>query len=158
MLFVPYLLLRLRPQLKIKGKNRLTKKELTEFVNEVMMILRKELEEGYLTGQEYDDYINLFRRASERIFKEHKNFRKKVDDMTKPMIELPSVIQKRLSDENKSLEIEIKSLEGKNRSLECEKKLLMSKNDSLTADLAAKEEELVRLRELLSQNHIPVTT
>lgn len=151
MLFVPYLLLRVRPRLKIKGKNRLTKKELTEFVNEVMMILREELEEGYLTGQEYDDYINLFRRASERIFKEHKNFRKKVDEMTKPTIELPSVIQKRLRDK-------IELLEDEKESLESEKESLKSKNDSLMADLAAKEEELARLKGLLSQNHIPVTT
>lgn len=44
MLFIPYVLLRLRPRLKIKNrKTRLTKKELTDFVNEVIMILKDEV-------------------------------------------------------------------------------------------------------------------
>lgn len=44
---------------------------MTVFVDKVMMILENELEEGYLTKQEYDDYMNLFRRAAEKIFEKH---------------------------------------------------------------------------------------
>ena len=29
-----------------------------------MIILKDEVEQGYLTEQEYDDYVNLFRRAA----------------------------------------------------------------------------------------------
>ncbi len=62
-LFIPYVLLRLRPRLRKKIKNPLTRKELTDFIGEVMIILGSELEQGYLTRKEYDDYVNLFRRA-----------------------------------------------------------------------------------------------
>jgi hypothetical protein len=33
-----------------------------------MIILGSELEQGYLTRKEYDDYVNLFRRAAEKVF------------------------------------------------------------------------------------------
>ena len=67
-LFLPYVLLRLRPQLNPERKFPLTKNELTAFVDKVMIILKDEVEQGYLTEQEYDDYVNLFRRAAENIF------------------------------------------------------------------------------------------
>ena len=66
------------------------------FVDKVMMILENELEEEYLTKQEYDDCMNLFRRAAEKMFEKHADFIEEVDRTTKPMIELPSVLQKRL--------------------------------------------------------------
>ena len=46
----------------------MTRNELTAFVDKVMIILKEEVEQGYLTEQEYDDYVNLFRRAAENIF------------------------------------------------------------------------------------------
>lgn len=99
-------------------------------------MLKEEQNHGYLTDRECNDYINLFRRASERIFVKHPGFRKEVDRMTKPLIELPSVIQKRLEDENKAL---LADLADKN------------------ALLADKNAELARMRKLLEQHHIPVT-
>lgn len=57
-----------------------------------------------------------------------------VDHMTKPMIELPSVLQKRLRAENDAL---IADLAEKNTLL------------------AEKDAELVRMRQLLNQHHIP---
>lgn len=102
-LFIPYVLLRLRPKLDPNRKFPLTKKELTDFVDEVMMILRDELLQGYLTELEYNDYIILFRHAANRILAKHPDFRKEVDCMTKSLIELPSVVQKRLRAENEAL-------------------------------------------------------
>ncbi len=67
------------------------------------MILRDELSHGFLTDQEYNDYLNLFRHAANRIFKKHADFQKEVDLMTKPLIELPSVVQKWLQAENDAL-------------------------------------------------------
>ena len=52
----------------------MTKNELTAFVDKVMIILKDEVEQGYLTEQEYDDYVNLFRRAAENIFEKHADF------------------------------------------------------------------------------------
>ena len=88
-----------------------------------------------MTEREYDDYVNLFRRAAEKIFEKHADFRKKVDQMTKPLIELPSVLQKRLIADNERL---------------------LANNEMLTAELADKNAELARMRALLEQYHIPV--
>ena len=106
-------------------------------------MLKEEQNHGYLTDRECNDYINLFRRASERIFVKHPGFRKEVERMTKPLIELPSVIQKRLEDENKALLADL-----------ADKNALLADKDSLLAD---KNAELDRMRKLLAQHHIPVT-
>jgi len=42
----------------------LTRNELTALVDKVMIILKDEMEQGYLTEREYDDCVNLFRRAA----------------------------------------------------------------------------------------------
>lgn len=55
--------------------------------------------------------------------------------MTKPLIELPSVLQKRLRTENDALIADL------------------AERDAVIAD---KNAELVRMRELLTQYHIPV--
>ena len=136
-----------------------------------MMILENELEKGYLTQQEYDDYINLFRRAAEKIFEKHADFRREVDRMTKPMIELPSVLQKRLYDEIDSLQENKKTLIADNEALAADKDALIADKDALIAEnntltaglaeknalLADKDAELARMRALLEQYHIPVT-
>ena len=140
-LFIPYLLLRLRPKLNPERKIPLEKKELTDFIDKVILILKDELEHGYLTGREFDDYINLFRRAAEKIFEKHADFWMEVDHMTKPMIELPSVLQKRLRAENDALIADL-----------AEKNTLLAESSAL---LAEKDAELVRMRQLLNQHHIP---
>lgn len=150
-----------------------------------MIILENELEEGYLTQLEYDDYINLFRRAAEKILEIHADFRKEVDLMTKPMIELPSVLQKRLYDEIDSLNANKKTLIADNEALAADRDALIADKDALAADrdaliadkdaliaknntltaglaeknalLADKDAELARMRALLEQYHIPVT-
>lgn len=89
-LFVPYLLLRLKPRIASK-KHRLTKKELTELIDDIIVILQQDLTNGYLTKQECSDYINLLIRASEHIFYHHPAYHKEVQRMTKPLIILPSM-------------------------------------------------------------------
>jgi len=107
-----------------------------------MIILKDEVEQGYLTEQEYDDYVNLFRRAAENIFEKHPDFGREVDRMTKPMIELPSVLQKRLY-------AEIDSLNANNEALIADNETLLADNEALTAELS-------RMKALLEQYHIPV--
>ena len=162
-LFLPYVLLRLRPRLNPKRKFPLTKNELTAFVDKVMIILKDEVEQGYLTEQEYDDYVNLFRRAAEKIFEKHADFRREVDRMTKPLIELPSVLQKRLYAEIDSLNANKKALIADNETLLANNETLIADNEMLTIDrnalaveLADKNAELARMRALLEQHHIPV--
>lgn len=134
-IFIPYVLLRLRPKLDSKRKHPLTKKELTDFVAEAILVLKDERRDGYLTEREFDDYINLFRSAAEKIFKDEKHsvFRREVDRMTKPLIELPSVREKRLR-------AEIDALRAENKAI-----------------LAEKDAELARMKELLTKHNITIT-
>ena len=162
-LFLPYVLLRLRPRLNPKRKFPLTKNELTAFVDKVMIILKDEVEQGYLTEREYDDYVNLFRRAAEKIFEKHADFRREVDRMTKPLIELPSVLQKRLIADNETLLANNETLIADNEMLTADNEMLTADNEMLTIDrnalaveLADKNAELARMRALLEQHHIPV--
>ena len=148
-LFLPYVLLRLRPQLNPERKVPLTRNELTAFVDKVMIILKEEVEQGYLTEQEYDDYVNLFRRAAENIFEKHADFGREVDRMTKPMIELPSVLQKRLY-------AEIDSLNANKAALIEDRDALALELADKNVELADKNAELARMRALLEQYHIPV--
>lgn len=148
-----------------RRKSQLTKKELTDFTAQVILILKDEWKQGYLTEREFDDYINLFRRAADRVLKKHADFRKEVDLMTKPLIELPSVIQKRLRTENDAL---IADLAEKNKQLAdkdaelADKDVELANRNTLLADkdaeLANKNAELARMKELLAQYHIPAAT
>ena len=134
----------------------MTKNELTAFVDKVMIILKDEVEQGYLTEQEYDDYVNLFRRAAENIFEKHADFEREVDRMTKPMIELPSVLQKRLYAEIDSLNANKEALIADNEILLADKEALTADKKALTADNETLTAELARMRALLEQYHIPV--
>ena len=144
---------------------------MTEFIGEVMIILGNELEQGYLTRREYDDYVNLFRRAAEKVFERHDHFRKEVDRMTKPIIELPSVIQKRLYEENDELIAKNKALMADNDALMADNNALLADKNALLADLADKDDlladknalladladkdaQLAKMRKLLEQHHI----
>ena len=133
-------------------------------VDKVMILLKDEAEQGYLTQQEYDDYINLFRRAAEKILEKHAEFLMEVDRMTKPLIELPSVLQKRLYAEidslnadKEALATDIEALTADKEALAADKETLAADNKALTIELADKNAELARMRELLEQYHIPVT-
>ena len=130
-LFIPYVLLRLRPRLRKKIKNPLTRKE-------------------------YDDYVNLFRRAAEKVFERHDHFRKEVDRMTKPVIELPSVLQERLYEENDELIARNKALMADNDALLADKNALLADLADKDALLADKDAQLAKMRKLLEQYHILV--
>ena len=89
-LFIPYLLLRLNPRITSK-KYPLSKKELTAFLNEIIVILQEDLTNGYLTKQECNDFINLLVQASGHVFFHCPEYHKEVLRMTKPLIYLPSM-------------------------------------------------------------------
>lgn len=152
-LFIPYVLLRLRPKLNPKRKHPLSKNELTAFVHEVILVLEDELRNGYLTGKEYTDYINLFRFAANKIFEseKHHEFREEIDRMTKPMIELPSVREKRLRAEKDELVVKNDELAVKNNELLAKNDELAAKNDTLIAENNALLAELTRLKNLQNQ-------
>ena len=70
----------------------MTEKELTEFVKEAIFVLKEELSDGYLTEQEYQNYMNLFHFAVNRVLKNHPHMQEEVNRMTEPKIVLPSMI------------------------------------------------------------------
>lgn len=89
-LFIPYLLLRLKPKINSKS-HPFQQKELTTFMEEIIVILQDALTNGYLTRQECSDYINLLVHASRHVFYHYPNYHEEVQRMTKPLIILPSM-------------------------------------------------------------------
>lgn len=90
--FIPFTLLRFRPRLMSKT-NPLTPKELTEFVRDVILILKEELAADILTKSEYSNYVDLLQRVSAHIFHENSTYHEEVVKVTKPTIKLLSEIQ-----------------------------------------------------------------
>ena len=145
-LFIPYIILRLRPRLNPKTKQLLTEKELTEFLNEVILVLKEELYNGYLTEQEYQNYITLFHFAVNRVLTRHPQLKKGVNQMTEPLIKLPSVIVEEMLAERLAEEMA--------KGLADQKAMLASREAEIAAkdaEIAAKDAEILRLRELISQ-------
>lgn len=80
LLFLPFSLLRFRPRLRAK-KNKLTAKELTLFVNKIIIILNNATAQQTITVRQYKDYLNYIRMAAEQIFAHHPDLYKEVSRM-----------------------------------------------------------------------------
>lgn len=121
-ILIPYSILRLRPRLKPNNKQKLTKQELTEFVKEAILVLGEEMEEGYLTEQEYHDYVRLFKFAADRVLAKHPQLQEEVKHMTERWLKLPSEIRAELE----------------------------HKVEEQRVELAEKDAEILRLQEIIS--------
>ena len=187
-MFIPYTILRLRPRLEAgrkqpsnlkekhsltqKEKHLLTQKELTEFVEEVILVLKEELSDGYLTEREYHDYVRLFRFAADRVLANYPQMRKEVDEMTEPLIKLPSMIvdelraeiegQKaeiehhkiRLADKEAEIEGQKAEIEGQKAEIEGQKAEIEGQKAEIAGQKAAlksKDDEIRRLKKLIHQ-------
>lgn len=84
-LFLPFTLLRFRPRLNVK-RNPVTQKELTMFVNKIIIILKDELAGKYITQRQYKDYIHYIRMAADQIFIQNPELHKEVTKMLTPII------------------------------------------------------------------------
>ena len=80
-IFLPYTFLRFRPRLRTK-KKKVTRKELTMFVKEVIIILKSELSEGNITQWQYNDYIHYVWMAMEQVFVHYPKLYREVMNMT----------------------------------------------------------------------------
>ena len=184
-LFLPYTILRLRPRLKVGTKCLLTEKELTEFVEEVILVLKEELSDGYLTDWEYHNYVTLFRFAADKILAKYPQYREEVKKMTEPLIKLPSMIRDEMRVElraevkaevkaemqaelqaeiaNQQAEIANQQAEIANQQVEIanqraeianQQAKIANQQEEISDQktrLAEKDDEIRRLRELLSQ-------
>ena len=88
--FIPFTLLRFRPLLNNRRK-KLSSKELTDFVEQLIVILETEVEAGILTQSECNNYVDLLLRASKQVFHNHPEYHEEVLRMTSCMIKLPSM-------------------------------------------------------------------
>ena len=151
-LFIPYTILRLRPRLKAGTKHPLTEKELTEFVEEAILVLKEELFDGYLTEQEYQDYITLFRFAVNRVLAKYSRLREEVNQMTEPLIKLPSMIVKEmLAEQLAEFQTETENWKAEIASQKAEIANQKAEIANQKTQLASKDAEIQRLRELVSQ-------
>ena len=146
-LFIPYTILRLRPKLKGKGKHFLTQKELTEFVEKAILVLKEELTDGYLTEQEYQDYVKLFQFAADRVLSKHPQMLKEVHRMTEPVIKLPSmIVAELLTEERAKMQAEMQAEQAKMQAEIEEQKVRLEKQKM---QLASKDAEIQHLQELV---------
>lgn len=122
---------------KVNCKHPLTEKELTEFVEKVILILKEESLNGYLTEREYRNYVRLFHFAVDRVLAKHSRLREEVSRMTEPLIKLPSVIED---------ELHAEIAEHKSKIAGQEAQIAEQKSQ-----LASKDAEIRRLQELVSQ-------
>ena len=88
-LFLPYILLRLRPQLE--SHNGINKEELTSLVNSVIVILNEEVQLGNITELQQKDILELFNRASKKIFTHYPEYQREVSSMTELKIKTLSM-------------------------------------------------------------------
>ena len=88
-LFLPYVLLRLRPQLE--NHNGIKKEELTSLVNSVIVILNEEVQLDNITELQQKDILELFNRASKKIFTHYPEYQREVSSMTELKIKTLSM-------------------------------------------------------------------
>ena len=88
-LFLPYVLLRLRPQLE--SRNGIKKEELTSLVNSVIVILNEEVELGSNCPASSPDILELFNRASKKIYTHYPEYQREVSSMTELKIKTLSM-------------------------------------------------------------------
>lgn len=160
-LFIPYTILRLRPKLKNTGKHSLTQKELTEFVEKAILVLREELADGYLTEQEYQDYVKLFQFAADRVLSKHPQMLKEVHRMTEPVIKLPSmIVAELLTEERAKMQAEMQAEQAKlqaeieEQKVRFEEQKVQLENQNVQLEkqkmqLASKDAEIQHLQELV---------
>ena len=142
-LFILYTILRLRPKLKGEGKHFLTQKELTEFVEKAILVLKEELTDGNLTDQEYQDYVKLFQFAADRVLSKHPQMLKEVHRMTEPVIKLPSMIVAELLTEERS------KIQAEQAKMQAEIEDQKVRLETQKMQLASKDAEIQRLQELV---------
>lgn len=117
----------------------MTEKELTEYLNEVILILEDEVAAGRLTELQYNDYVRLIRNAAKRVFAKHRELWKEVDQMTAPLIKLAT-------HEFRELEAEPASQKEKYEAEITKQEAEITKQ---AAELAKQKEENRRLQEKL---------
>ena len=133
-LFLPYVLLRLRPQLE--NHNRINKEELTSLVNSVIVILNEEVQLDNITELQQKDILELFNRASKKIFTHYPEYQREVSSMTELKIKTLSM---QLAEQEERLAEQEEQLAEKDEQLAAYK-----------AEIADQATELIELKRQLA--------
>ncbi len=151
-LFLPYVVLRLRPKLAALTEKRSqsaeekVKEELTSMTGKIIVMLEDEKKAGYIGEWEYHNYMNLFKRAVERVLAGHPRLRREVDKMTEPLIKLPSQIWEELQQQHKAEIEELKKEYQEERQAEAERY-----REELERQNKENKAEIARLQALVAE-------
>ena len=135
-MFLPFKLLSFRPRIKSKS-NPIRVNELTEYINQIIVILKDEYHNGSLSNHEYKDYLSLINLAAERVFHSQPNLKEEVLNVTKSVLILPSDLYR----EAEQAKLLRKELDEKNASLS-EKEKTIAQQAAENAKLLKQIEEL----------------
>ncbi|MCH5281951.1 MAG: hypothetical protein J1E61_10825 [Lachnospiraceae bacterium] len=83
--FIPHTILRIRSRLRKKRKP-LTEEELTGFLQEIILILEEELQDGYITEKEYSNY-SVIKLPSQIMDEREAELKVQMDEMEKRIVE-----------------------------------------------------------------------
>lgn len=158
-LFLPYVVLRLRPKLatitekRSQSAEEKVKEELTSMTREIIVMLEDEKNAGYIGEWEYHNYMNLFKRAVGRMLAGYPRLRREVDKMTEPLIKLPSQIWEELQQRHKEEIEELKKEYQKERQAEAErlKKERQAEAGRYREELEQMQSEIARLQALVDE-------
>jgi hypothetical protein len=89
LVFIPFTLLRFSPQVT-NHHDSLSEKELTDFIEQIIVILKNEVTQGRLTTTQFKDYIRMLHYSAERVFRKTPNHQEEVYGMIKSTLILPS--------------------------------------------------------------------
>jgi hypothetical protein len=97
LVFIPFTLLRFAPRVTKSSKDEsdkphdtLSEKELTDFVQQIIVMLKNEVNQGRLTVTQFKDYTKLLQFSAERVFRQTPNHQEEVYGMIKSTLILPS--------------------------------------------------------------------
>jgi hypothetical protein len=139
LIFLPFTLLRFAPQVT-NHHDSLSEKELTDFVQQIIVMLSNEVNQGRLTVTQFKDYTKLLQFSAERVFRQTPNHQQEVYGMIKSVLVLPS-------DEMEMALAEKDSLIAAKDSALAEKDSALAEKDSLILQLQSEIKRLQQLQE-----------
>jgi chromosome segregation ATPase len=157
LVFLPFTLMRFAPRVT-KNKDALSEKELTDFIQQIIVMLDNEVNEGRLTVTQYKDYTKLLQYAAERVFRHTPKHQEEVYGMIKSRLVLPSdeieMMEKTLAEKVAALAEKDSALAEKDSAL-AEKDSALAEKDSALAEkdsaLAEKNQQLNEQSSLIQQ-------
>lgn len=112
---IPFLPLRFRK--KLNSKKGMVKDELTDFFQQIIIMLDDEVENGYLTDGNRKAILSLLSKSMIRVFYTNEELLKEVVKLTKPILELEFEKVERLEKEKAVLQDKNVALQDENTAL-----------------------------------------